>query len=190
MSAGAGGRPRDGALDEAATAAAIELTVEGGYHAMSMDRIAARAGVSKAALYRRWPNKQELFVEAVSRFARARLAVPDTGHARADLVEFLLAFVRDRRSDARTYEAVSTALAGDELLAARCRGPLMANFAEVFRTIVTRGVQRGQLPADTDVELLADVAPALVRYRRQLSGRPLDEALIERIADQFFRVPA
>ncbi|MCU4186074.1 TetR/AcrR family transcriptional regulator [Acidiferrimicrobium sp. IK] len=181
------GRPRDPQLDDAAMTAVIGLIVEGGYHGVSMDRIAARAGVSKAALYRRWPNKLALTVDAIAHLATTKVVVPDTGDVRADLVEFLLGFMIEKRADAGTYEALSAAIAADPDLAMQCRDTVIARFTAMFRGIVARGVERGQLPADTDVELLGDIAPALIRHRRQLAGEPLDKAYIDRIVAQFFR---
>jgi hypothetical protein len=63
---------------------------------------------------------------------------------------------------------------------------LVAKFSSSFRALVARAVERGELPEGTDIELVADIAPALVRYRRQTTGRHLDEAFINRVADQFF----
>ncbi len=167
--------------------AAIALIVEGGYHALSMDRIATRAGVSKAALYRRWPNKLELVVDAIGHRAVDRLVMPDTGDVRRDLVELLTGFLSDKRADAKTYESLGAAVFGDPELAARCRHTLVASFTAGLRLIVERGVRCGQLPPDTDVDLLSDVAPALIRHRHQQTGQPLDETFIERIAAQFFK---
>ncbi len=180
------GRPRDPNLDEAAIQAAVTLIVESGYHSLTMDRIATRAGVSKAALYRRWPNKLELVVGAVEHFAAAKLRLPDTGDARADVTEYLLAFVREGRAQVKIYEALGAALASEPELAERCRETLRGEFSTAFRTIVERAVERGQLPADTDVALLADVAPALIRHRQEATGERLDETFIDRIAAQFF----
>ncbi len=68
----------------------------------------------------------------------------------------------------------------------------MAKFSSSFQALVTRAVERGELPEGTDVELVADIVPALVRYRRQTTGKHLDEDFIKRVADQFFppRTPA
>ena len=180
------GRPRDPDLDQAALNAAIRLIVEDGYPALTMDRIAERASVSKASLYRRWPNKASLVVDAIEAFARYQIPLPDTGRLRDDVVEFLRTFVRSRTADMETYGALSTALTADPELKKRCRNTLLVNFSTSFRTIVTRAVDRGELPLDTDLELFADIVPALLRYRRQTTGQPLEEAFIDRIADQFF----
>ncbi len=180
------GRPRQPGLDAAAMKAAIALISEAGYSSLTMAHIAERAVVSRAALYRRWPNKLELVVDAIEAFGPHRAPVPDTGHAAADVVELLHTLVRGRPEDAEAYEALSNALAAEPQLASRCSGPVLAGLSAALRTIVTRAVDRGELPSATDVELLAQVVPALIRHRRQIAAPPLDDGLIERMADQFF----
>ncbi len=180
------GRPRNPELDDAAISAAIELVVEDGYPALTMERIAVRASVSRAALYRRWPNKVELVVDAIESLVKAQGALPDTGRLRDDFVEFLRTLVRNRSADMEAYESLIAAAMGDPELGNRCRDTLLVRFSDSFRTMITRAVDRGELPADTDVELLADVVPALALYRAQTTGQRLDEQFIDRMAEQFF----
>lgn len=180
------GRPRDPAVDDAALAAAVRLIVEDGYASLTMERIAERAGVSKAALYRRWPNKLALVADAVESSALQHLALPDTGDVRDDIVVILDNFSRDRQADVEAYDALRGAVESDHELAERCRAVLDAGISGAFCAVVERGVARGQLPAGTDAELLADVVPALIRYRRQTSGSAPDAAFVRRILNQFF----
>lgn len=180
------GRPRNPDLDRAAMSAAIRLIVEEGYPELTMDGIAERAVVSKAALYRRWPNKLALVVDAVNDFAHTQLAVPDTGSLRDDIVTYLRAFLRNRRAYGETYDALIAAVATDPGLARQCRTTIVSTFMASFTTIISRAVERGELPPGTDVDLYASLVPALIRHHRQVTGHRLDEALIERIAAQFF----
>jgi AcrR family transcriptional regulator len=180
------GRPRNPELHDAAIRAAIDLIVEDGYPALTMDRVAARAPVSRAALYRRWPNKVELVVDAIESLAATQGPLPDTGRLHDDVVEFLHTLLRNRRADVEAYEALIAAAAGDPELGHRCRDKLLGRFSDSFRTIVARSVDRGELPATTDIELFADVVPALALYRAQTTGKHLDEEFIDRIAEQFF----
>jgi AcrR family transcriptional regulator len=166
--------------------AAIDLIVDDGYPALTMDRVAARALVSRAALYRRWPNKVELVVDAIESLAATQGPLPDTGRLHDDVVEFLHTLLRNRRADVEAYEALIAAAAGDPELGHRCRDKLLGRFSDSFRTIVARSVARGELPANTDIELFADVVPALALYRAQTTGKHLDEEFIDRIAEQFF----
>jgi len=184
------GRPRNPELDDAAMRAAIKLIAEDGYPALTMERIAVRASVSRAALYRRWPNKLELVVNAIEAFAGSRTNLPDTGRLRDDVVEFLFALIRHRSADIETYEGLVSAAMGDPELGARCGEILMVRFADSFRTLVTRAVDRGELPAGTDIDLLATVGPALALYRAKTTGKRLDEEYVDRMANQFFNPAA
>ncbi len=166
--------------------ATVKLIVEDGYSALTIERVAVRASVSRAALYRRWPNKQALVVDAIEAFAHNQVPLPDTGRLRDDITEFLRNMVRAREAEMEAYEALSAALVAHRELAERCKDTLVATFAAGFRTIVTRAVDRGELPPGTDIELLADLAPALARYRRQVRGERLNDAFIDRLANQFF----
>jgi AcrR family transcriptional regulator len=183
------GRPRRPGLSDAALTAAIDLIVEEGYRHLTMERVAERASASRTALYRRWPNKLDLAVDAISSFADTHIPLPDTGRMADDIVAFLRALVR-ARAQVETYTALSSALVANPELGERCRDVLHESFSSSFRTIVERGIERGELPPETDVELYAEVAPALIRYRVQRSGSRLDEQLIERIARQFFSPPS
>ncbi len=181
------GRPRDPAVADAAAAAAVALIAEEGYANLTMERISERAGVSKAALYRRWPNKLELVVDAIGASARRNVNLPDTGRVAEDVIAFLEGFSRERQTDVEAYDALAGAVDSDPELAERCRDVLGTELAEAFRVIVGRGVARGELPAATDVDLLAEVVPALIRYRRQRTGAGPDRQFVERVVDQFFR---
>src|SRR5581483_9265964 len=85
------GRPRSAEVDRAILDAALELLVEHGYGGVSMEAIATRAGVGKAAIYRRWSNKAELVVDALREAGCATMPMPDTGDVRADLIAMLSA---------------------------------------------------------------------------------------------------
>ena len=180
------GRPRDPAVDAAAIESAVRLIAEDGYASLTMEGIAERAGVSKATLYRRWPNKVALVADAIAAAACENMALPDTGRVGDDIVAFLESFSREYQADVEAYDALIQAVNSDPELTGRCRDVLGTGMAEVFRAIVARGVERGQLPAGTDVELLADVVPALIRYRRQTTGCGPDAVFLRRVVAQFF----
>lgn len=179
------GRPREARVDEAIVAATLALLAEEGYARVTVEEIASRAGVGKASLYRRWPDKVSIVLEAVSRDPQ-RPAVPDTGSLRGDALTFLLHLASYRTIHSDAISAIS----GEAL----CNAP----FAEAFRAgmtdpviaglrvIVRRAVDRRELPADTDVELLASLPPSLLFMERLLSGRAADAAFAKRIVDQFF----
>jgi AcrR family transcriptional regulator len=184
------GRPRDANVDDAALRAAVELVVADGYPNLAMDRVAERAGVSKAALYRRWPNKLALATDAIRHAARTRIPLPDTGTLRGDLVAYLRSMVTSRQADAEIAQALHAALLADRELAERCRSVIAAQFSDNFRVLIDRGIRRRELPAGVDAELYADLVPALIRYHRETTGQLLYNAFADRIVDQFFPSPS
>jgi AcrR family transcriptional regulator len=166
-------------------AATLELLAEDGYAQLTIDRVAARAGVGKASLYRRWPNKVSLVLEAVSGNPQ-RPSPPDTGSLRDDMLAYLLTLVRFRTLHSEAISAIS----GEALSNPRFGDAVRAAMAEPvltdLRTIVERAIVRGELPASCDVNLLIAVVPALLSLQRLLSGQLADEAFARRIVDQFF----
>jgi AcrR family transcriptional regulator len=179
------GRPRDPGLDDAVVKATLELLAEDGYAQLTVERIAARAGVGKASVYRRWPDKVSIVLEAVSRNPE-RPSAPDTGSLRGDTLVFLRSMVGYRTLHAEAISAIS----GEALTNPRFGDAFRAAMAEPMmdglRTIIERAIARGELPADTDVALLSSVAPALFQVQRLLSGRHPDQAFADRIVAQFF----
>lgn len=181
-----GGRPRDPRVDEAVLSAALDLLAEQGYARLTIEAVALRAGVAKTSLYRRWSTKELLVLDAVVNVGFAdRPEVPDTGSLHGDMLSYMGAWIRFRRAQAWANEILANAE-----LKHLFRRELGAGLTSGYRTIVQRAVDRGELPARTDVELVATLPMALVHQHYVLTGKPVDEALVRRIADQFFGPPA
>jgi len=180
------GRPRDPGVDAAIRAATMELLGEAGYARLTMDQVAARARVSKSSLYLRWPNKVALVADALQHRARAVPEVPDTGTLPGDMRAFLAALLRSRHEASRALAAVSGEIATNpELREAWHRGPA-GMLTGCLRVIVDRAVVRGELPADSDVELLSQLPLSLLQnWRLEHRGQPGD-AVVERIIRQFY----
>ena len=180
------GRPRDPHVDRAIEHAALELLREDGFAGFTIEKLAVRAGVGKAAIYRRWTNKTALVVGAVMRRATEVIVWHDTGDLRADLLDYLAQLLRCAQG---AEGQLMTAVLGEvsrnaELRVAFQEGFIRPRRAEIRRR-VQRGVDDGQLPADSDVELLADVGVALIYERLLVSGAPLPRNLPARIVRQF-----
>jgi AcrR family transcriptional regulator len=179
------GRPRDPQVDEAIFAATLELLAEQGYAQLTIERIAARAGIGKASLYRRWPDKVSVVLEAVSHNPE-RPAAPDTGNLRTDMLVYLRTLVRYRTVHGEAISAIS----GEAFANARFADAFRAGMADPvlagMRTIVERAVARGELPEGTDVDLVAALPPALLQAQRLFTGSLPDEAFVVRIVAQFF----
>ncbi len=175
------GRPRAEGLDEALLDVTLDLAGEVGINGMSMDDLAERAGVSKATIYRRWPSKERLVLDALNHAMRP-FDLIDTGTLRDDLDAYLGELAR-RMSEGKASDVLP------DLIAASVRDPnLRISLDEYIRyrrqplqTILGRGVQRGELAADVDVEVVIDALIGPFVYRRLLSHDPLDDDFVERL---------
>lgn len=168
------GRPRDPRTDEAILAAALELFTEHGHAGTSIEQIARRAGVGKLTVYRRWGSKDELIAAAVE---SARGEIPNPGADDLDGMSY--AEVSGLLADALPVAARTLAEPGYRAMLAQVLGTsvthpgLMAAFWEnhilprrhTMHTVLSRGVDEGVLPADTDVEALIDMTVGAIMYR-------------------------
>ncbi|HEX6454293.1 MAG TPA: TetR/AcrR family transcriptional regulator [Trebonia sp.] len=166
------GRPRSEPARQAILAAAADLLLARGLSAVSMDAIAERAGVSKATIYRWWPTKETLALDALyEQLTEPNPEPPDTGSLEGDLSLLLSGWMKRARSApyARVIGALVTEAATDpsfgELYRARYVEPRRAQ----ARIVVARAVERGDLPAGIDVEATLDLLYGPV-YHRLLHG--------------------
>jgi AcrR family transcriptional regulator len=151
------GRPRSPEAHAAILRAALELALEGGLRGLSMEAIAARAGVGKATIYRRWKSKEALFVEAVQQMARTP-EIPDTGTVRGDLEAVVAATIGRMARDAfRIIPRLLADAADDPRLLAAMQEALLTPRRAALGEILRRGVARGELRADLDVELVTQI---------------------------------
>jgi AcrR family transcriptional regulator len=151
------GRPRSPEAHAAILRAALELALEGGLRGLSMEAIAARAGVGKSTIYRRWKSKEALFVEAVQQMARTP-EIPDTGTVRGDLEAVVAATIGRMARDAfRIIPRLLADAADDPRLLAAMQEALLTPRRAALGEILRRGVARGELRADLDVELVTQI---------------------------------
>ena len=174
--------------EDAILAATIELVGELGYAALTMDAVAARAQASKATIYRRWRNKAQLVKAALDAYDAAQNeAIADTGELRGDLYAVMRA-MREKASE--SYLAMITGLIAaakhDEELDEALREHVANEELSPFLVSLQRAVDRGELPADADSELIHDVAEALIV--RQVTAGQFDEAFISRVVDDVLLV--
>lgn len=181
------GRRRDPGLDEIILEAALAEFVEKGYRSTSIEGIAARAGVGKATIYRRYPTKASLIVDALR--ARLRLVdvLPDTGDLRADLIAMATPLVeRLCGSDGPTLVAFMAERLREPELAAEFDRSVIGHKRVHLRKLVRDAVERGDLAPDTDVDVVAEMVPAIV-WHHALNHLPLDRGLPERVVDEVIR---
>ena len=180
------GRPRDPGLDAAIRAATMDLLGEAGYARLTMERVAARAGVSKASLYLRWPNKLALVTDALASRARPVPEVPDTGSLPGDMRAFLRELLRARSEAARALAGVSAEIASNPALRKAWHQGVGGALTGCLRLIVTRAARRGELPEGADLELLAELPLSLLQSWRLEHGRNPGDEVIDRIVRQFY----
>jgi AcrR family transcriptional regulator len=161
---------------------------EQGVHALRMDDVAGRAGVGKATIYRRYRSKDALVTDAVGALI-SEIEIPDSGSTREDLLVLmreavalysgsLAAGLMPTVIDEMSRNAEFAAVARDQVLTAR---------RAALRSVFDRGVLRGELRSDLDMELALDVLGGAVFYRLLVTGGPIDERLAENVVDLILR---
>lgn len=176
------GRPRSEASRQAILAAAVEELQDKGYAAVTVDAIAAKAGTGKQTIYRWWPSKADVVLEALLDLAEARIVVPDHGDLRADLEEFLAATFRQRGQRPVLVGLMAQAVL-DPAFGAAFRDRFLFARRAALRTILDRAVERGEIARNVDLELLLDVVYGVLWYRLLLDHVPLDEAAAPALAE-------
>lgn len=175
---------RSARAHQAILTATTDLLADVGYGPLTIEGVAARAGVAKTTVYRWWPTKGALVIEAVS-VALPMPAQPDTGDLRQDL---LVAVRRAMHTIARTPTgAVIPALAADVMsdpqLAELFRSQLIRPRRSAVVEVLRRAAARGDLPRDVDTDLLLDIYAGVVFYRIVVSGEPVTDLLAEQLVD-------
>jgi AcrR family transcriptional regulator len=179
------GRPRSQEADRAILAAALDLLAERGLAAMSIEEIAARAGVGKATIYRRWPSKGLLALDAfVTSFAEQQ-AVPDTGSLRDDLIVALTAWVRSvtRTSMGPMLTGLIAEAQHDPSLRAAWRERVLEPLRSQHRAMLDRAAARGEIPATVDREVVLDLFFGAAQHRLLLGHLPLTDEFIREVVD-------
>lgn len=169
------GRPRSEAVRRAILGAAIDELHERGYAALTIEGIAARAGAGKQTIYRWWPSKADVVLDAMLDLAETRIAIPDEGALDADLAKFLTATFRQRDQRPILVGLMAQALL-DPAFATAFRDRFLFGRRDALRAILRRAVRRGEIDATIDLELVIDVVYGFLWYRLLLDHAPLSEA--------------
>jgi AcrR family transcriptional regulator len=164
-------------------AAALSEVARAGYHGLRIDDVAARAGVNKTTVYRRWPTKQELVRDALLSITAETFAVPDTGSLRTDLLAVARRNVEfAARPEHQGVFRIFVAEGDDAELAAIVR-TLRASVESVPREVLAAAERRGELAAGVDTRLVFEVLGVTLQWWLLFERAPVDEALIERLVD-------
>lgn len=177
------GRPLDLSRDEAIRRATQEILGEQGYDLLTIDAVAARAHASKATIYRRWPSKAELAVDAI-RCLASWPEFSDRGSLEADLRALLGARIVRDQLRFRVMTGLLSAMPRNPDLAQVFQERFVAPRAHALRTILERAVARGEMAHGRDLDLLSSVLPAMLTYRTVVAGCPLDTLYIRAVLEQ------
>lgn len=166
------GRPRSETSRNAILAAASELLLQSGLNAISMDAVAERAGASKATIYRWWPSKELLALDALfSEWEPPGQHAPDTGSLAGDLLALIRPWARQLASQpyGRVLAALITRAQSDPEFGEEYRTRFVQPRRERARLIFNRAIHRGEIPPDTDIETALDLLYGSI-YHRLLHG--------------------
>jgi AcrR family transcriptional regulator len=182
-----GGRPLDPGRAHAILQAALEGLAELGYDRLSMEEIATRARAGKGALYRRWPSKAALVVDAILawRASRGPIEIPDTGSLRGDLdalIEAVPVLDDAARRQIGVISGIATAASRDPELREAIMDQVLARPRAMIGSVLDRAAARGEIVAGRDLELVPDVLIAL-NVLRLMFGGAADRAYVARVID-------
>jgi AcrR family transcriptional regulator len=175
---------RSARVKAAVLAGVLDELIESGYAGLTVDRVAARAGVHKATVYRRWPAKEDLVTDALLAQTGQAVPMPDTGSVRDDLrllTHAVIANITSPQGEALVRTLVSDA----------ARVPAIATAARTFWTerfslaavLVRRGIDRGELPPGTDPDYLIESLIAPLYLRLLVTTQPLTRQYADRVVD-------
>jgi len=183
------GRPRSERSRRAILDAAAQLLTERGYAAITIEGVAAKAGVGKTTIYRWWSTKADLYVDLYSELALRIVPPPDTGSFERDLVILVQGAFRLYRET-----AAGLALAGivaeaqsNASVSEKVRNRFAPSRRQVIMTILERGQERGEFPASADIQIIGDLIIAAVWASLLIGNRPLTARRAEQLVRAILR---
>lgn len=182
------GRPRSEKTKQAILSAAYKLLLGNGFGAVTVEKIAERAGVSKATIYKWWPNKAAVVMDAFFDAAVVRLPIPDTGSTINDMiiqVNNLAKFLISR--EGKVINEIIAEGQFNQKLAEAYRAIYFKPRRLDSRYILERGISRGELKEDLDIELVIDLIFGPLFYRLLITGDMVDEAFIKDLINYAFK---
>lgn len=177
------GRRRNDAAAEAILDAAFRLLSEPATEPLTVDAIAAEAGVGKQTIYRWWPSKGAVLADALARHAQEVVPPRDTGSFTGDLTAFLVdsfAGLQDEGLAGRLRQIVAAAQHDEHV--ARILADFTATRRAALRELLQRGRESGDLSADADLDMLVDMVYGVLYYRLLVGHAPLDEKAARSLA--------
>jgi len=179
------GRPRSEQADRAIIDAAISLFAEHGVEGLCIEKVAAKAGVGKATIYRRWPGKEDLLLDALAAL-KTPLPEPRGDSVREDLVALMQAMASDYADPARAREFALLLGEGAKYprLMAKYTGTVVEPRREVIRSVLRRGVASGELRPDVDVDVALFMLTGAVIARGKDQPEAISASYAQRVVDE------
>ncbi len=176
------GRPRNLEAQKSILSASYDLLLENGFQALTVDKIAKYAQVSKATIYKWWPNKASVVMDGFLYAASERLPVPDTGSAYNDILTHatnLTIFLTSREG------TIITQLLGEGQFDSGLADAYRARYFQPRRleakSLLEKGIQRGELKKSIDIDICIDLIYGPIFYRLLVTGEPLDESYVRQL---------
>lgn len=179
------GRPRDPRRDDAILDAVTGLLREAGAGAgrIGMREVAERSGTSLATIYRRWPSREDLMLDAIARFIEEDAPLPDTGDLRGDLLAVLDTIRRRRMAFIESLPGLIAEGVANPEFGYAVRKRLLGAAGAAIHTVLLRARSNAHVPPGADLRLVADAAVALFALQPLVDRRPPTRAYAARIVD-------
>ncbi len=182
------GRPRCNETSKAILDVTLKILREHGLGALTIEGVAHAAGVGKATVYRWWPNRGALAVDAFFVAVAPRVAFPDTGSLRGDFAAQIKRVIAEMNGpDGKVLASILAAAQMDEDVVEAFRTRWLAQRRAEGKLALERGVKRGELPQGIDTEFFFDLLYSPLYFRLMVRHQPLTQELAERILDVVLR---
>ena len=174
---------RSARVREAVLKAALDAVAEHGADTVSISEIARQAEVHETSIYRRWPTKEHLLLDALLDYSEANLPIPNTGTLRDDLVAFATAVTAYLDSPLGRTLARAMAVAGDDDTLAAGRAQFWKARLDLASAMIGRAKDRGEVPSDLDAATALELVIAPLHFRALLTREPIGEHDIAKLVD-------
>lgn len=181
------GRKLDESRNSTILFAALEVLAEDGYNGMTMDAVAAKAKAGKGTMYRRWPSKESLVLEAIGKLKEKMVDLknlPNTGVLRSDLLALFKPQTREETE--RTLKIMSgmaSMLSQNRDLSEAVNSVVVGPWLEAYLILIKRAVQRGEVSKSIDSETVAQIIPSMAAYRAMILRKPFDRQFLLSMID-------
>ena len=179
------GRPRSAQADRAIMDAAAEVLAERGLAGMSIEEVAARAGVGKTTIYRRWTSRGTLALDAFLAEFQGQQPLPDTGSLHDDLLAALRAWIRSvtGTSAGPILASLIAEAQRDPGLAASWRARVVERLRDQHKIMLDQAVARGEIKAETDYDVVLDLMFGAAYHRLLQGHQPLTDQFARQVVD-------